>query len=178
MGTHARKHPSATPVNASVRPSGSQACSLLPANARESFPRFVELSPAPCLSLPQPASAVRASSAFAMPADVRAARRLRSFAAAVFFSPKKNPLLRLRAIIVHPFRSSEPVRLSQPRITPKSGMSPGQRHHVTGMISKTRPQPCRRLDSAPALRIVSSTRRTHRELGPKPQASPGRGDVS
>lgn len=103
MGTHARKHPSATPVNASVRPSGSQARSLLSVNVRGSFSRFVELSPASCLGLPQPSSAVRASLAFAMPAGVRTARRLRSFAAAVLFSPKKNPLFRLRAIIVHPF---------------------------------------------------------------------------
>lgn len=111
MGTHVRKQPSATPVNASVCPSDSRACSFLPSSVRESFPRFVEPSPAPCFGFLQPRSAVRASSLLPASADACAARRLRFFAAAVvFFSPKKNPLPRLKAIIVHPLHSSEPVR--------------------------------------------------------------------
>ena len=37
-------------------------------------------------------------------------RTNRLAAAVVFFSPKKNPLPRLKAIIVHPLHSPEPIR--------------------------------------------------------------------
>lgn len=96
MGTQARKQPSATPVNASVRPSDSRACSPLLASACESPLRLFESSAAPCLGLPQAPTVLRTPSLSDAPTGACAMRGPSVFAApVVLFSPKKNPLPRL-----------------------------------------------------------------------------------